>query len=202
MTDWRDLCHVSDPNLIFITCQSFGFCLYLLGSLSKTTLPKLFAGRGKGYFLLQFFSVNIGLQVLGAPICWQKSAINVVFNGFPLKRWVSYKILWWKNWPPLSNHVQCLNAWLAYLQALDTKAVKNTSYFFSQNVVNSFRQENSLVCRCEHSTLKFQFHRKRHEININVCIIHTHINWKEKYRSDTSLLSLNSWVLNEKNVGI
>ena len=59
-----------------------------------------------------------------------KSAINVVFNGFPLKRWVSYKILWWKNWPPLSNHVQCLNAWLAYLQALDTKAVKNTSYFF------------------------------------------------------------------------
>ena len=130
MTDWRDLCHVSDPNLIFITCQSLGFCLYLLDSLSKTTLPNLFAGRGKGYFLLQFFSVNIGLQVLGAPICWQKSAINVVFNGFPLKRWVSYKILWWKNWPPLSNHVQCLNAWLAYLQALDTKAVKNTSYFF------------------------------------------------------------------------
>ena len=35
-----------------------------------------------------------------------------------------------KKLPPLSNHVQCLNAWLAYLQALDTKAVKNTSYFF------------------------------------------------------------------------
>ena len=73
--------------------------------------------------LLQFFGVNIGLQVLGAPFCRQDP------------RYMLF----------LSNYVQCLNDWLAYL-----KLTKITYYiFFSHNVVISITRGNSQICRCE-----------------------------------------------------
>ena len=72
---------------------------------------------------LQFFGVNKGLQVLGAPFCRQDP------------RYMLF----------LSNYVQCLNDWLAYLEL-----TKITYYiFFSHNVVISITRGNSQICRCE-----------------------------------------------------
>ena len=98
--------------------------------------------------LLQFFGVNKGLQVLGAPFCRQDPPYMLF----------------------LPNYVQCLNDWLAYL-----KLTKNTYYiFFSHNVVISVTRGNSQYVGVNKITLKFQSQRKPYELDKCKCAHHTH----------------------------